>query len=473
MPGIASPRIYPARSAPAGGDTDRDRVDVVVGTPGPPPAATPPRRARPRPRPPSTAATRPAAMTRPTTYLLRMVVFLVAVLVVAGLLSDALLTAFSSNPLLNTLILLVLLSGIAWNIVQVTRLAPEVSWLEAFQTARDRLATLPPPRLLAPMASMLAARQAKSRDGQDRFTLSAPAMRSLLDSLASRLDESRELSRYMTGLLIFLGLLGTFWGLLLTVGAVSDVIGGMSVGSGDLNALFEQLKSGLGRPLRGMGTAFSSSMFGLAGALVLGFLDLTAGQAQNRFFNELEEWLAGLTRLSSGALGGEGETSVPLYVQALLEQTAENMENLQSHPGPRRGWPAAGEPGHAGPDREDRHLVGHACAPTSSSCCASPRPRPSSARRCSASASAGGDETGEASRGHLRNIELLSAAPAERDRAGPPAEHLRTAQRHPRPHPHHRRHRRGPAGVRVASQETPLPTHHQRARSRTERAHNA
>jgi hypothetical protein len=134
----------------------------------------------------------------------------------------------------------------------------------------------------------------------------------------------------MTGLLIFLGLLGTFWGLLLTVSSVSDVISGMSVGSGDLNALFEQLKSGLGRPLKGMGTAFSSSMFGLAGALVLGFLDLTAGQAQNRFFNELEEWLAGLTRLSSGALGGGDDASIPVYVQALLEQTAENMENLQS-----------------------------------------------------------------------------------------------------------------------------------------------
>ena len=269
-------------------------------------------------------------MTRPNIYLIRMLAFLVAVLVVAGLLAGPLVTAFGSNPLLNTLILLVLLAGIVWNLLQVSRLSPEVNWLETFQSARARLATLPPPRLLAPMASMLAARQAKSRDGQDRFTLSAPAMRSLLDSLATRLDESRELSRYMTGLLIFLGLLGTFWGLLLTVGSVSEVIGGMSVGSGDLNALFEQLKSGLARPLRGMGTAFSSSMFGLAGALVLGFLDLTAGQAQNRFFNELEEWLAGLTRLSSGALGGEGETSVPVYVQALLEQTAENMENLQS-----------------------------------------------------------------------------------------------------------------------------------------------
>jgi len=265
-----------------------------------------------------------------------MAVFLGLVLLVTVLLSGALIDAFASNPLLNGLIFLVLLAGIAWNLLNVRRLQPEVHWLETFQKQRNRLAALPPPRLLAPMASMLAARQAKARDGQardgqERFTLSAPAMRSLLDGLASRLDESRELSRYMTGLLIFLGLLGTFWGLLLTVGAVSDVIGGMSVGSGDLNALFDQLKSGLGKPLRGMGTAFSSSMFGLAGALVLGFLDLTAGQAQNRFFNELEEWLAGLTRLSSGALGGDAEGgSVPVYVQALLEQTAENMENLQS-----------------------------------------------------------------------------------------------------------------------------------------------
>ena len=100
------------------------------------------------------------------------------------------------------------------------------------------------------------------------------------------------------------------------------------VGGGDVNAMFEQLKSGLARPLAGMGTAFSASMYGLSGALVLGFLDLIAGQAQNRFFNELEEWLAGLTRLSTGALA-EGDSSVPVYVQALLEQTAENMENLQ------------------------------------------------------------------------------------------------------------------------------------------------
>jgi methyl-accepting chemotaxis protein len=267
-------------------------------------------------------------MTRPNTYLIRMGVFLLLVLLVGALLSPVLLIAYANNPLLNSLILLVALIGVGWNLRQVLRLSPEVAWLETYQTARPRLGALPAPRLLAPMANMLAAREEHSRTDLARFTLSAGAMRSLLDGIASRLDESRELSRYMTGLLIFLGLLGTFWGLLKTVGAVSDVIGSMSVGSGDLNALFEQLKSGLAKPLAGMGTAFSASMFGLSGALVLGFLDLTAGQAQNRFFNELEEWLAGLTRLSSGVLA-EGEGSVPIYVQALLEQTAENMENLQ------------------------------------------------------------------------------------------------------------------------------------------------
>jgi methyl-accepting chemotaxis protein len=265
---------------------------------------------------------------RPNRYLIRMAIFLVAVLAVAAALSPVLLGAYANNPILNSLILVVLLIGIAWNLRQVLRLSPEVTWMETYQTERQRVASLPPPKLLAPMASMLAAREAQSRTDLARFTLSATAMRSLLDGIASRLDESRELSRYMTGLMIFLGLLGTFWGLLKTIGAVSEVIASMSVGSGDLNALFEQLKSGLAKPLAGMGTAFSASMFGLSGALVLGFLDLTAGQAQNRFFNELEEWLASLTRLSSGVLA-EGEGSVPVYVQALLEQTAENMENLQ------------------------------------------------------------------------------------------------------------------------------------------------
>jgi hypothetical protein len=282
-------------------------------------------------------------MTKPGIYLARMLLFLAAVAGVAGLLSPVLITAFRNNPGINSLILLVLVLGILWNLHQVTRLRPEVTWLETFRTARPRLSVLPQPKLLAPMANMLAARSGANRDGGGRdaggrdvggregggrFTLSAGAMRSLLDGIASRLDESRELSRYMTGLMIFLGLLGTFWGLLQTIGSIAEVIAAMHVGGGDVNVMFEQLKSGLARPLAGMGTAFSASMYGLSGALVLGFLDLVAGQAQNRFYNELEEWLAGLTRLSSGALA-EGDSSIPVYVQALLEQTAENMENLQ------------------------------------------------------------------------------------------------------------------------------------------------
>jgi hypothetical protein len=262
-------------------------------------------------------------MTKPTTYLLRMIVFLLAVGGVIGLQYEVLWTIFWNSPELNGLILFVLAVGIVWNLYQVVRLSPEVVWLDHYRLSPDRLAGAPTARLLAPMARMLRPRE----DGR-RLMLSAVAMRSMLDSLASRLDESRELSRYMTGLLIFLGLLGTFWGLLKTIGSVAEVIGAMTVGAGDVTVLFDQLKAGLEKPLAGMGTAFSASLFGLAGALVLGFLDLTAGQAQNRFFNELEEWLAGLTHLSSGALA-DGDGSVPVYVQALLEQTAENMESLR------------------------------------------------------------------------------------------------------------------------------------------------
>jgi len=265
-------------------------------------------------------------MTRPTVYLFRMVLFLAAVGGLGAFLFPVLWPIFENNPGLNGVILGVLLFGVVWNLSQVFRLRTEVAWLSTYQNARDRLVTVTSPRLLAPMAHMLAGREGNG--GQRRMTISPSSMRSMLDGISSRLDEGRELSRYMTGLLIFLGLLGTFWGLLKTITAVSDVIGSMSAGAGDMNLLFAQLKTSLVRPLAGMGTAFSASLFGLSGALVLGFLDLTAGQAQNRFFNELEEWLAGLTRLASGALA-DGEGSVPVYVQALLEQTAENMEGLQ------------------------------------------------------------------------------------------------------------------------------------------------
>src|SRR6185436_15899547 len=171
------------------------------------------------------------------------------------------------------------------------------------------------PRLLAPLSAMLGDRQG------GRLTLSAVATRSLLDSIRSRLDEGRDISRYMIGLLVFLGLLGTFWGLLETLSSIAGVIGGLGgVGGGDVNAFFAELKSGLQAPLGGMGTAFSSSMLGLAGSLILGFLDLQASQAQNRFYNELEEWLAGMTKVGAGPSIGDGSemTSVPAFLQALI-----------------------------------------------------------------------------------------------------------------------------------------------------------
>jgi hypothetical protein len=254
-----------------------------------------------------------------------MLIFLALVYGGAALLLPVLAPFFMANPVINAVIVVVELFGVGWNLRQVQRLYPEAAWVEHFRRHRQALQQARPPVLLSPMARMLQARG----EGERRITLSGTALRTLLDGISSRIDESRELSRYVTGVMIFLGLLGTFWGLLHTVSAVAAVIDGMSLSGADVNAMFAQLKAGLARPLAGMGTAFSASMFGLSGALILGFLDLTAGQAMNRFFNELEEWLAGLTRLSTGPLGGEGEATVPAYLQALMEQMAEHMDALQ------------------------------------------------------------------------------------------------------------------------------------------------
>lgn len=261
-------------------------------------------------------------MARPRRFLVRMILFLIAVLVVLAILFPQLEAAFLANVPLNGLILGVLLLGIVYNFRQVTMLDPEVAWIESFRYNQQTLSQPKAPKLLAPMATMLGERK-------DRLSLSPLSMRSLLDGIQSRLDESRDISRYVIGLLIFLGLLGTFWGLLDTVASIRGVISGLSIGSGDVNAVFSDLKSGLNAPLAGMGTAFSSSLFGLGGSLVLGFLDLQGGQAQNHFFTQLEDWLSSLTRLSSGVLPGDGDHGVPAYVQALLEQTAESLENLQ------------------------------------------------------------------------------------------------------------------------------------------------
>ena len=261
-------------------------------------------------------------MTRPQNFLTRMALFLVVVMVIGGALVGPLHKAFLANPALNGLIAGVLILGIIFVFRQVLVLRPEVEWIETTRRGGPALVVPQAPTLLAPMATMLG-------EGAGERQISALAMRSLLDGIASRLDESRETSRYLIGLLIFLGLLGTFWGLLGTIGAVGNTIQNLSVDGGDFAALFNTLRAGLEAPLTGMSTAFSSSLFGLAGSLVLGFLDLQAGQAQNRFFNDLEDWLSGMTRLGSGVAIGDGDQSVPAYVSALLEQTAEGMTALQ------------------------------------------------------------------------------------------------------------------------------------------------
>ena len=261
-------------------------------------------------------------MTRPRRFVTRMIVFLVAVLIAAIVLFPMLRNTFLANAALNGLILGVMVLGIGYIFRQVLIIYPEVAWIETFRRDQAAVASQPTPELLGPMATMLGERAGKLR-------LSALSLRSLLDSISARLDESRDISRYLIGLLIFLGLLGTFWGLLETINSVGAVITGLDISSGDLGTVFDDLKKGLMAPLSGMGTAFSSSLFGLGGSLVLGFLELQAGQAQNRFYNDLEEWLSSVTRLSAGGPVAEGDQSVPAYIQALLEQTAENLDNLQ------------------------------------------------------------------------------------------------------------------------------------------------
>ena len=257
--------------------------------------------------------------TRPVHATTWMSLFLALVAVLAAFLAPQLQDAFVANVAFNGVIIFVLAVGIAVNLRQVWRLQREVLWIEDFA---QRGSTTAGPVLLAPMARLLTSRE------RGRFHLSPASMRSILDSVQIRLEEQRDLSRYLIGLLIFLGLLGTFWGLLTTIRSVGEIIGGMSVGA-DPIAMFETLKTRLDAPLSGMATSFSTSLFGLAGSLVVGFLDLQSGHAQNRFYNELEEWLSNITRLPASGAPGDGEGSVPAYVQALLEQTAESIERMQ------------------------------------------------------------------------------------------------------------------------------------------------
>jgi hypothetical protein len=246
-------------------------------------------------------------LSSPRIFLVRMLVFLVLCTLLLVVLYKQIILAFFANPGLNALIGAVLLIGIILSFRQVIRLYPEVAWVNSFRISDPGLAVERHPTLLAPMAAILGG----ERTG--RMQISQQTMRHLLDSIATRLDEARDISRYMTGLLVFLGLLGTFWGLIETVGSVGKVIEGLKVG-GDAGSLFDTLKEGLAAPLSGMGISFSSSLFGLAGSLILGFLDLQSSQAQNRFYTDLEDWLASTvreyTREGTGGPGGELQAAV-------------------------------------------------------------------------------------------------------------------------------------------------------------------
>ena len=256
-------------------------------------------------------------LSSPRIFLVRMLVFLVLCALVMVVLYKQIILAFFANPGLNALIGLVLLIGTILSFRQVIRLYPEVAWVNNFRIADPGLAAeRQHPTLLAPMAAILGG----ERTG--RMTISQQTMRHLLDSIATRLDEARDISRYMTGLLVFLGLLGTFWGLIETVGSVGKVIDGLKVG-GDAGALFDTLKEGLAAPLGGMGISFSSSLFGLAGSLILGFLDLQSSQAQNRFYTDLEDWLASTVRGYSGEAGGDLQTAIE-RLRATMEEGGNN-----------------------------------------------------------------------------------------------------------------------------------------------------
>ncbi|CAN5362787.1 hypothetical protein BH10PSE10_BH10PSE10_04840 [soil metagenome] len=270
--------------------------------------------------PPSTAADISVTkLSSPRIFLFRMLVFLILCGLIVVVLNKQIWQAFLANPGLNALIGGVLAIGIILAFRQVIRLYPEISWVNHFRLSDPGLAVDRRPTLLAPMAAMLS-----NRSG--RMTITQQTMRHLLDSIATRLDEARDLSRYMTGLLVFLGLLGTFWGLIETVGSVGKVIEGLKVG-GEAGALFDTLKDGLAAPLSGMGISFSSSLFGLAGSLILGFLDLQSSQAQNRFYTDLEDWLAETVQeyAGDGQAGSGGDFSPALdRLRTAVEEMGSN-----------------------------------------------------------------------------------------------------------------------------------------------------
>ncbi len=259
-------------------------------------------------------------LTPPGVFLLRMVIFLTLVGFLAAILFEQLQRSLLTNPGLNGLILGVLALGIVYAFRQVIRLYPEIRWVNAYRIADPGLTIAHKPVLLAPMATML-------RDRTGVLSLSTAAMRSFMDSIGSRLDEARDTGRYLVGLLVFLGLLGTFWGLLETIQSVGKAIESLGTQGSDNAQLFGELKAGLAAPLKGMGTAFSASLLGLSGSLVLGFLELQASHAHNRFYNELEEWLSGITELTPS--GATGSASSDFVNRQLLSAVVDMQRALE------------------------------------------------------------------------------------------------------------------------------------------------
>jgi hypothetical protein len=273
----------------------------------------------------------PFKVSSPRIFLVRMLVFLVLGGLLIVILYRQISVAFLANPGLNALIIGVLLIGILLAFRQVIRLFPEIAWVNSFRLADPGLAIERPPVLLAPMAAILG-------DHAGRMTISSQTMQSLLDSIGTRLDEARDMLRYMTGLLIFLGLLGTFWGLIETVGSIGTIIKGLKVG-GDAGAMFDALRDGLAAPLGGMGISFSSSLFGLAGSLVLGFLDLQTSQAQNRFYTDLEDWLATTVRDLGGA--SDAVASQMGNAGGEIRAVIERLREVMTDSGPSKGATSA------------------------------------------------------------------------------------------------------------------------------------
>ena len=265
------------------------------------------------------ADTDPFRLSSPRIFLVRIVVFLILVGFIALILYKKIGAAFLANPGLNGLIFGVLFVGIVMGLRQVGRLFREVRWVNALP--RGNAARVKRPVLLAPMAVLLG-------DKPPGATISTVTLRVILDSVGTRLDEAREVARYLTGLLIFLGLLGTFWGLIETVGSIGGVIKSMQTGS-DAGAMFDDLKNGLAAPLAGMSISFTSSLFGLSGSLILGFLDLQGGQAQNRFYTELEDALTASTADSEPAAGPLGRLEPGSDLRAALEKLSTGAD--QSH----------------------------------------------------------------------------------------------------------------------------------------------